>query len=222
MSIEFSKTFVNQRSSPKNVHHCTICPYFTSSMFLMINHVRSHRTSLLPFNCEDTTVETYCCKDCGFQTYLTVLFKYHIRKHHHIIAENWKHSPDEEFIIQNYICKKCNFETHSLVKQLQHAATCLNENESPQEFSFVDNAKKNVDKWYNCTQCGRTFKCKRSVKTHKIIVHSNDEEGWYHCAECTYKSKGKINLKNLKFKKPINRKSEKSKHRKTEKLRNKI
>ena len=70
------------RSSLKNVHKCKICPYSTTSLFLITNHVRRHRFPLEQFTCSNAKIEAYFCKDCDFKTELTVLFKEHIGKYH--------------------------------------------------------------------------------------------------------------------------------------------
>ena len=102
----------HNRSSLKNAHKCKLCPYSTTSLFLITNHVRRHRFPLEQFTCINAKIEAYFCKDCDFKTELTVLFKEHIGNYHGIKREFKDDVLKEDFRIQNYVCEKCNFETN--------------------------------------------------------------------------------------------------------------
>ena len=113
----------------ENLHNCIRCPYFTTSLFLMTNHVRRHHSSVEKFACDNAKIEVYYCQDCRFKTKLTVLFKQHLDRYHGL-----KMSIDdlssENFCIQNYVCEKCEFETNFSLKWLQHTSTCTGNKEN--------------------------------------------------------------------------------------------
>ncbi|XP_063927232.1 zinc finger protein 142-like isoform X1 [Zophobas morio] len=178
-----------------NVHDCKICPYVTTSFFLMMNHIRRHQSPLVPFNCENP-LDSYHCKHCSFQTELTLLFKQHIRKHHGIKHEN------DDLIVQHnnqkYVCEKCGFETHFTLKWLCHIRECQQSKGQP-------NSKRNINarhvddldaKWYKCKQC--SFRCKRksSLLGHMKICHLKEEnDKWNECQQGPDKTRDCSNLR---------------------------
>ena len=89
----------DRRSSWKNLNNCIRCPYFTTSLFLMTNHVRRHNSSMEKFTCDSAKIEAYYCKDCDFRTELTVLFKQHIDKYHGPKRESIDDVSSEDFVI---------------------------------------------------------------------------------------------------------------------------
>ena len=184
-------TWVNWAKSPNRTPTCKVCPDFTPSNFLMGHHARRHRSSSMPFNCEKSDIEIYYCKECNFQTELTLLFKQHVETYHCIKREN---DEDSDYIVRNYICDKCNFETHFSIKWLQHSAACLRNEDNSR--SSVKASEKTKLTWYRCDQCEHKCKDKYNLKLHKIAKHlDSDEIQWYHCLNCPYKAKLKKCLK---------------------------
>ena len=118
--LEYSDSVVWKAPSNNHVHNCNYCPFVSTSLFLMVNHVRSHRSSNTPFDCKDN-INTYFCKDCDFQTNLTLFFKKHIEEYHIAKPENGA----ESFLsVQSYICKNCSFETYFSLAWFKHVITC--------------------------------------------------------------------------------------------------
>ena len=81
------------RSSWKFVHNCRsckLCPYSSTSLFLMANHVRRRCFRLETFTCDNAKIEAYYCKDCDFKTQLTILFEQYINKQHGLNRESRK------------------------------------------------------------------------------------------------------------------------------------
>ncbi|KAJ3650422.1 hypothetical protein Zmor_016523 [Zophobas morio] len=203
-----------KKPSLVNVHACKICPYVTTSFFLMINHVRRHQSPLESFNCENP-LDSYHCKHCNFQTELTLLFKAHIKEHHGIKHEN------DDLIVQHnnqrYVCEKCEFETHFSLKWLRHRKECHPPNSKLQHFLVEDKIKwlhcaectfkskgkrglrrhinaRHVDdlvaKWYECKQCSFRSKYNQSLSRHVISCHLDKKDGkWYECQQCPYKTR---------------------------------
>ena len=124
--LEYSENFVRHlKSPPKNAHHCKLCPFFTTSTFLMVNHVKQHSSpSLSHFNCQSVNIETYWCKDCNFQSELTFIFKQHIIQRHNKNED----SPIKNFVVHHQICDECDFGTHFSMKWLQHRLFCFGNN----------------------------------------------------------------------------------------------
>ncbi|KAJ3656780.1 hypothetical protein Zmor_015828 [Zophobas morio] len=186
--LKYSKKLVQMKPSLNNVHHCKVCPYFTTSLLLMVNHVKRHQAPPQYFNCENIDIETYHCEDCNFQTELTLLFKQHAQLCYRKSEENL---PEQVYSSQSFICKKCSFETHFKLKWLQHSTQCLGSN----NFQIVTpNGKITI--WYYCNQCEGRFTRKQNLKAHKILKHlSDDQRRWYYCGHCSYKSILKSRLK---------------------------
>ncbi|WP_206737914.1 hypothetical protein, partial [Klebsiella pneumoniae] len=84
---------------------------------------RRHHFSPPHFTCGNSRLKF--CKDCNFQTELTLIFKQHLQEHHTIKKEPDEDLPNEKKVIQKYICKKCTFVTHFVLKWLQHTASFL-------------------------------------------------------------------------------------------------
>ena len=174
----------------KNVHKCKVCPYLTTSVFLMVNHMKRHRSSITPFNCETSNIETYYCSNCDFQTELTLHFKQHIEESHRVKRQKQQLS-NVEYIFKNYMCPKCKFETHFLMKWRQHTMECMGRKKKR-----VKRITKILLKRFECDQCDFKSKYKRSLNNHKISKHLKDDEIlWYKCEECSFRSKQQEHLK---------------------------
>ncbi|XP_063930348.1 zinc finger Y-chromosomal protein 2-like [Zophobas morio] len=198
------------RSSWQNVHNCKLCPYFTTSLFFMVNHVRRHRSSLEEFTCDNAKIEAYYCKDCDYKTELTLLFKQHIYKHHGLKRESEKVFSSEDFRIQTYVCQQCDFETNLSLNWLQHTFTCTRNKENLQNVNFAkEKITNNSDfkqsdemPWCYCTECSYKTKLQKYLKRHIKNTHSNkrlhideDDIEWHKCQKCPFKTKAKANLK---------------------------
>ena len=157
------------RSSWKNVHNCKQCPYFTTSLFLMVNHVRRHSSPLEKLNCEHASIEVYYCKDCDFKTELTTLFKRHINERHGLKTEFREDLSSQDFQINNYVCEKCDFETNFLLKWLQHLSTCTKKRKRANSYF------KQTDEicWYYCAECFYKTKFKNNLRRHIDERHLN-------------------------------------------------
>ena len=127
-ALEFSEKYARMGFFANKVHNCKICPFFTTSVFRMVNHVRTHRSPLTHFDCEKSKIEVYLCKDCNLQTDLTLVMNRHIKKQHSSQPQNVSNSQENK--IRRYICKQCSFETYFMLKWLQHARRCLEPNET--------------------------------------------------------------------------------------------
>ena len=162
-NLEYSETFA-QISSPKNIHNCKLCPYFTKSCFLMVNHIRRHRSSMTLFNCETTTVENYYCKDCNVETELTITFKQHISDCHYNKTKLGENASDE-FIVQKYSCDQCNFDTHFLVEWLRHQHTKQIVGGLTNSLQYVENSEhldNDVPTWF----CTVVLLCQVSIQAY--------------------------------------------------------
>ncbi|KAJ3656794.1 hypothetical protein Zmor_015842 [Zophobas morio] len=165
--LEYSEEFAYVKPSHNNVHHCKLCPYFTTSLFIIINHVRRHYSILLPSNCEYSNVETYYCKDCNFQTEPTLFFKQHLQQCHIFKQQNVANAHTEQ-----HICEKCNFATHSVLQYLQHVLDC-----------------KNSVKWHKCQHCPYKTVQRSNFKRHMNGFHLDDARvKWYKCNRCSFKN----------------------------------
>ncbi|XP_063929928.1 zinc finger protein 711-like [Zophobas morio] len=195
--LEYSGALAAQgRASWKNVHNCKLCPYFSTSFFLMLNHVRRHRSSLEKFMCEKAKIEAYFCKDCKFKTKLTLQFKKHINKHHGINKESRKGSSSNDFRIRTYVCNKCNFETNLSLKKIQHSSECTRKKQNLQSVSFPNESGtfnsdfKQINKirWHNCAECTYQGKCKNNALHHVADCHLSKR---YACEKCPFKCRWK-------------------------------
>ncbi|XP_063927276.1 RE1-silencing transcription factor-like [Zophobas morio] len=199
VTLQYSEPLTAPKKPPLvNVHNCKVCPYVTTSFFLMMNHKRRHQSPLLPFNCKNT-FDSYHCKDCDFQTELTLLFKQHIKEHHGI-----KHENDDlilQYNNQKYVCRKCGFETYFSLKWLLHMRECPQIKVQPNSKQHLveDQIKRHIKtrhlddldaKLYECQQCPyKTRDCsnlRRHVKSHHLNAKSIT---WYKCTECSFKTK---------------------------------
>ena len=197
--LEFSESFrAWGRSSWRNVHDCNLCPYFTTSLFLMVNHVRRHRSTPEKPTCENANIETFYCKDCDFQTELTILFKQHINKNHSFKDD----LSSEDFSVQNYVCEKCDFETSLLLKWRQHGLDCAGKKEnlqsvsSPKENVTYSRKNSHLIKEFACHKCPYKTRYPSDLKRHINGTHLDEQNGeWHLCEECPYKSRYKWNLK---------------------------
>ncbi|XP_063927065.1 zinc finger protein 142-like isoform X2 [Zophobas morio] len=220
--LEYSESFrAWGKSSWRNVHRCKLCPYFTTSLFFMVNHVRRHRSPLAKLTCGKAKIELFYCKDCDFKTELTILFKQHINKNHGVKVESRDDLSSQDFVIQNYVCKKCSFETNLSLKWLQHTSECTGKKENLQSVSYLQdgicwhcctdcNFKAKVQshvrdhikrchwsKAYACEKCPFKSRYKTSLRKHVNGVHLDEQDGvWYRCIECPFKTRYKVNLKN--------------------------
>ncbi|KAJ3640400.1 hypothetical protein Zmor_016690 [Zophobas morio] len=190
-TLEYSESLrALGRSSWKNVHNCKLCPYFTTSLFLMVNHVRRHRLSQEKYTCENAKIEVYLCKDCDFKTELTILFKQHINKNHSFKSESRDDLSIEDFSVRNYVCEKCDLETNLSLKWLQHTSECTGKKENLQSMSSV---KENTTHkgWYYCALCSYTSRDNGNFKRH-LRKHALNKQ--YACDKCPFKTKWKGNL----------------------------
>ena len=142
-------------------------------------------SNLEPFNCETGQIEFYSCKDCFFQTKMSVLFKQHFQEHHSIKTEH-----HEKFTMRNYVCEKCVFETHFAVTWLQHSLACLTKQEK-RTVKNKDIEETNLTQLrYQCQQCPYKTKESFSLKRHTIARHLDESAiKWYQCEKCPYKAK---------------------------------
>ena len=143
---------------------------------------------MLVWECENSNIEFFYCKDCNFHTELTVLFKQHVTKFHASRKKQRKNA----YSIQKYICDQCSFETHFVLKWLQHVTRCLKNNENWNTFK-----RKNVSiYWYQCQKCPYKSKDFSNLKRHINIRHINEDDvKWFECKKCPYKAKQSSNLK---------------------------
>ncbi|XP_063926892.1 zinc finger protein 142-like [Zophobas morio] len=181
--LEYSEELVPTK--PSKVQNCNMCPYFTTSFFLMVSHVNRHK-SWRNFVCENTTIERYRCKDCNFESDLTLMFKLHLRNHHSIHSKPQENAP--HYYARTYICENCAFESHFSLTWLQHTLSC------------GKNANRALERkglqWHKCDQCDSKYASKSYLKIHKIVKHlSDDDRIWYRCEKCPFKAKVKFNLK---------------------------
>ncbi|XP_063926471.1 zinc finger autosomal protein-like isoform X2 [Zophobas morio] len=176
------------------VHNCKNCPFSSTSLFRMVNHVRTHRSPLTHFNCEKSNVDLYFCKDCNFQTDLTLLMKKHIENYHAPHPQNATNSLEEDEI-QSYICKKCGFETYFLLKWLQHAQMCPGPKKKLQ-FSYTDTMRWGQYKnWsFKSPSMIKTEKCDNDVFT-EIKDLNEDSVKWRECNHCSFRTLRKYALK---------------------------
>ena len=160
----------------------------------MVNHVRRHRSPQQQFTCDSAKIEAYYCKDCGFKTELTVLFKQHIDEHRDLKSD---------FHVEHYVCGKCGFETNSWLKWLQHTLDCCRDKkenddvrwyycaECPYKADVVDNLKRHFEN----THFSNKHTYKKALKVHLTRLQLDDRDvGWHKCDKCPFKTKTKISL----------------------------
>ena len=188
-TLEYSEALSTYgRSSRKNVHNCKQCPYFTTTLFLMFNHVRQHRSSPEKFKCENAKIEPYYCKDCNFKTDLTILFKQHIDTNHGFKQESGDDSSSRDLVIENYVCENCDFATNFSLKWFQHTSRCTREK------AKRCSCKKSC-KWYECGHCPYKTTFKHKLKRHQNSPHLSEQDAkWYECNNCHFKTKHKSSL----------------------------
>ncbi|KAJ3640396.1 hypothetical protein Zmor_003697 [Zophobas morio] len=199
-TLEYSESLREWgRSSWKNVHNCKLCPYFTTSLFLMVNHVRRHRSSQEKYTCENAKIEEYYCKDCDFRTELTILFRQHINKYHSFKIESGDDLSLQDFSVQKYVCKKCDLETNLSLKWLQHTSECMEKKENQTSVSFVKEntnifhfKKGDGKRWYYCTKCSYKVRNKAKLKYH---MAKHDVNKQYSCDKCPFKTGYKATLR---------------------------
>ena len=186
-SLDYSEAL---STHDRNVHRCKACPYFTTSFFLMLNHLKLHKSLTTPFNCESSQIESYTCNDCNSQTELTVLLKLHVARYHNVKTED-RNSPNLNFTIHKYVCERCNFETNFALKWFQHILTCSADKQTVQNESVTE-----VVFCHYCDKCDFRSKYKHCLRRHKYLKHLNDDEiAWFHCLKCPYKCKRICNLR---------------------------
>ncbi|XP_063927441.1 uncharacterized protein LOC135140714 isoform X2 [Zophobas morio] len=176
MSLDLDKFMVKLRASFKNTRHCKICPFSTTSLCLMVSHLKGH-PSLQQFNCETNNIELYSCLKCPFQTDLAIALKQHFQARHTIRKE---HPEDEKYVIKSYICKECQFETHFVMKWLKHTMSC---------HTIKKKRAKSVDekdvKWYECRECPFKTKIASSLNGHVYSQHFDGRDiKWFQCEMC--------------------------------------
>ena len=185
----------HKKSSLVKVHDCKICPYVTTSFFLMRNHLQRHQSPLVSFTC-DNPLDSYHCKDCNFQTELTLLFKQHIKDRHGIKQKN-----DDNLIVQHnnqkYVCGKCGFETHFLLTWLRHMRECqqcaCKTKEHPNLKQHIQRHRGDEkDITYKCEKCEDKNKYRTSLDRDIRMRHVDK---WHQCTVCAYKTIYKANLK---------------------------
>ena len=200
-TLEYYETLATrEKSSWKNVHKCKLCPYFTTALFRMINHVRKHRFPLDKFTCDNAKIEPYYCKDCDFKTELTILLKEHIDKYHGFKREPRDVLLSEDFRIQTYVCEKCDFETNFSLKWIQHILECMGKKEyiksvissSENESYSCDLKPTDETSWFYCAQCCYKAKLKRTLRCH--IMRKHDLKKRYACEKCPFKTRWKSAL----------------------------
>ncbi|KAJ3651032.1 hypothetical protein Zmor_017095 [Zophobas morio] len=160
----------DKKSFSSHLHYCNICPFYTTSRLFFANHIKDHGSSSTYFNCENSTIENYHCKDCDFETHLTLLLKQHREKYH-----SDKTDLSTKSVIVRYVCEKCGLGTHFLMNWLQH--TSWKENAAKTKNSKCD--------YYHCKQyvLRSTIKDnKKSLITHECVEHKNPElrHKWEH------------------------------------------
>ena len=196
-ALKYSVAYMaHKKSSLVKVHDCKICPYVTTSFFLMMNHIRRHQSPLISFTCENP-LDSYHCKDCDFQTELTLLFKQHIKDRHGIKQEN-----DDDLIVQHniqkYVCGKCGFETHFSLKWLRHMKECkrcsyktTEKSDWKQHIQRHQGDEKDI-KWYKCENCEYKNKYRTSLYRH---VKKRHLDKWHNCTLCPYRTVDKFDFK---------------------------
>ncbi|KAJ3650509.1 hypothetical protein Zmor_016602 [Zophobas morio] len=188
--LEYSKALT--KSSSKEVHKCGLCHYFTTSYFLMVNHIQRHKSPQI-FTCEKATVESYYCKDCNYQTTVTLLFRLHVRKHHSIKKARQENSP--QYSVRKYICGNCPFESHFSMTWSQHTFSCHNKPKQTKTTKQTQEIAKHLNEgidWYNCEKCVFRTKLFNSFKGHCKVMHSLEmAKKPYVCEQCPFKSRYK-------------------------------
>ncbi|XP_063930357.1 zinc finger protein 462-like [Zophobas morio] len=188
-----------QSQHVENLHNCKVYPYFSSSLFLMANHMRRHCFPQETFTCNNAKIEAHHCKDCDFKTELTVLFKQHIHKYHRLKKEYKDDLLCADFRIQTYACEKCNFKTNLSLKWLQHTSECTGTKENHQSVSslkesatYNSNSEQTDEvRWFYCAKCSYKGKLKKHLTGHIWDSHSTKR---HECDKCSYKCKRKTNL----------------------------
>ena len=196
-ALEYSENYARMGSFSNKVHNCKICPFFSTSVFRMVNHVRTHRSPLTHFSCEKSNVELYFCKDCNFQTNLTLLMKKHIKNYHSSHPQNASNSlEEEEDENRSYICKKCGFETYFLLKWLQHGQKCDNDVFTEiKDLCVSEKHKTKPNAEYKCDQCSYKATQKQNLRRHTMNLHQRDQIEKFQCYQCLYKTTRKDNLR---------------------------
>ena len=162
--------------------------------------MRRHSSSLEKFTCHNK-IEPYFCKDCDFETGLTILFRQHVSKHHDPKRQSRADSSSWDFVIKNYDCEKCDFTTNLSLKKLQHTLTCTGMKENRSSVSVPEkNAtyystfdQTNGKRWFVCTECSYKARKESILKSH---IGKHDSNQRYVCDQCPFKTNWKISLSN--------------------------
>ncbi|KAJ3650508.1 hypothetical protein Zmor_016601 [Zophobas morio] len=153
------------KSSSKKIHKCGRCPYFTTWYFLMVNHLKRHKWPRI-FTCDKATVESYYCKDCNYQTTVTLLFILHVRKHDSIKKQ--RHEDPPQYSVRKYICGNCPFESHFSMTWYQHTFSC-------HKTKQIQEVAKQGTVWYYCEKCSFKTKLLTNLKGHCKVMHAPPE-----------------------------------------------
>ncbi|KAJ3651113.1 hypothetical protein Zmor_017172 [Zophobas morio] len=149
-----------------------------------------HRLSL--FDCTNSNLEAYTCRECTFQTRLIFLFQQHL-KCHDIKQDSQNGPPKGENALNNYVCQVCNFDTYFSLKWLQHVTQCPKNTETNcRKHKIFKHLSDNDSIWYHCVKC--PYKVKRRSDLKGLCVDRRFMR-WYKCGMCPYKTKRLGNLK---------------------------
>src|SRR5699024_6499710 len=94
-----------------NEHKCKKCPYFTRSVFAILNHSRFHNLKREPFNCGESTPEKFFCGKCEFSTHFLVTFREHIKSHYQRQSVTKERKIGRKQNAAKFECNHCEFQT---------------------------------------------------------------------------------------------------------------
>ncbi|KAJ3652819.1 hypothetical protein Zmor_018752 [Zophobas morio] len=157
------------------------------------------RSPLPPFNCENANIANYSCKNCNFQTQLTLLFKQHVEHNHNTKKDN-QINKSNEFIIHNYICEKCKFETHFSMKWLQHFEECLEGEKNTQVTNNHDQCESLLKRYLlaeniNDVEIIREKSSNRTKHNFSVPYRTTKKSKRFECNQCPFKTKYNYSLK---------------------------
>src|SRR5699024_8593903 len=123
---------------------CQKCPYYTRSIFFLLNHVIRHQHRRIEFDCENSSLEEYFCEQCQFSTNILINFREHIKE----CLGKLTHETDKQTVeasIKWFECQQCEFKTKWKDALKRH-------------ISYKHTPEDSI-KWFECQQC--EFKTKR-------------------------------------------------------------
>jgi len=201
------------KSTKSSIHKCHLCPFSSSSRYLLVRHAKTHDDKDdLQYRCDvchkefkhATTFRRHCMVHNGEKSHCCHLCSAEFASSGELVRHTkYKHTHEKA-----YKCTLCEYSAVEKAKVTRHMSCHTGErphqcNDCSKAFHSIFNLRRHIrvhtgEKPYECDICSATFNQHDALKTHRTI--HTDENLIYKCHICLSQFGRKCDLKNHKKK----------------------